>query len=55
MESTSDLTIKLPPLLAAAAFFFLVFAWGVGLKGQGREEKKDKDDRIVWVLMKRKG
>ena len=33
MESTSNLTIKPPPLLAAATFFFLVFAWGMGLKG----------------------
>ena len=55
MESTSNQTIKPPPLLAATTFFFLVFAWGVDLRGRGREEKRDKQDGIVWVFMKRRG
>ena len=41
--------------LKFAAFFFLVFAWGVDLRGHGREEKRDREDGIVWVLMKKRG
>ena len=32
-----------------------MFAWGVDLRGQGREEKREREDGIVWVLMKMRG
>ena len=34
------MTTKPLTLLAIVAFFLLVFAWGVGLRGQGREGER---------------
>ena len=60
--ATSDLKLSNPNRINLrpaktefTAFFFLMFAWGVDLRGQGREEKRDIEDGIVWVLMKRRG
>ena len=60
--ATSDLKLSNPNRINLkpaktefTAFFFLMFAWGVDLRGQGREEKRDREDGIVWVLMKRRG
>ena len=55
--ATSDLKLSHPNgiNLRFAAFFSLVFAWGVDLRGQGREEKREREDGIVWVLMKMRG